>query len=195
MGLIIELIGGRGSGKTTLINRIKERYTDCRSIEGFRKIDNGYDIHTVEGFVKNEREYIRRSLKEYQMAAASDNMTIITSGSREILFYLEYKANRYYSSQSVLEIMKEDIDELTKIYSPNVIYLFASGDKLRKNIINDKNKCRRNVDFWIDFSYYVNEKMKIENNVYRVDINKLTTDEVAAIVLQHIAELRKGKYD
>ena len=194
MGLIIELIGGRGSGKTTLIKRIKKYYVDCQSIEGFRKIDNDYDIHTVEGFVKNEREYIRRSIKECQMAA-SDNMTIITSGPREILFYLEYNANRYYPSESVLEIMKADINGLTKVFSPNVIYLFASGDKLRENIKNDKNKCRENVDFWIEFSYYVNERMKIENNTYRIDINNLTTDEVATIAFQHIAELRKGKYD
>ena len=108
---------------------------------------------------------------------------------------LEYNANRYYPSESVLEIMKADINELTKVFSPNVIYLFASGDKLRENIKNDKNKCRENVDFWIEFSYYVNERMKIENNTYCIDINNLTTDEVATIAFQHIAELRKGKYD
>lgn len=184
MARIIELLGGRGVGKSTLISAIKEiNRKNIMTKEGFRLIEDGVDISTYKGFLEHERNYLKSEIDEMNNYEQTEGVVIITRGPRDVLLYLDYIIEKKHPEWSDIYLdLAEEINVLKSKASQICIYLDAPDTFLVSNMTNDKNKKRENIQLWMDFNSFEKEKLLNDTNVIFIGVNEYSKDELIRAV-------------
>ncbi|PGS48790.1 ATP-binding protein [Bacillus sp. AFS041924] len=178
-------------GKTTLAKALENQLKNFKV-----KYENPYpivnnrnnlklDLHTLEGFVKNQRMFIEAEIKRY--IHLSNDHIILDRGPEDIEFYTLFFpiANGY--SWDIENLLKDELTQLRKCRSDLIIYLDAEIKTLETRRENDWSK-RRN-------SFEQNMKLyKYEKNWYKqfntklIDVNEKDVIEVEKTVIQFLSE-------
>lgn len=186
MNLIIEMIGGRGVGKSTVISGIKQQIKNCISREGFRKINTNYDLSLYEEFLENERLYLIREIQEMKKLKEYDGIVFVTRGPRELLMYLDYIIkSKPPEWQKIYSELNSEIQMVRTLFPDNYIYIYSSDDKLKNNIMNDTKK-RNNTEFWLEFNRYERNVLMDNDSLYYIDAENLDSDALKNEVLKYL---------
>ena len=148
MSLIIEIMGGRGVGKSTVISAVKEIYPACISREGFRKLDNGLNVDYFEGFIENEKQYLRREIEDLKRFHDYDGIVLLSRGPTDVLMYMNFILEYCHPEwKGGIDLLEDEIQELNLLCPENRIYFKTSENVLMQNVNNDIVKKRKNMDF------------------------------------------------
>ncbi len=190
MSLIVELMGGRGVGKSTIISAVKKEVPNTISREGFRKMDDGLNLNICEQFIEHEREYLRREIKDLREFHKHEGVVLLTRGPTDVLMYIDFVLKFLHPEWGdVTKLLQEEIQELNSLRTKNRIYLKASDKVLIGNIKNDQLKDRNNTDFWLKFNSYQMKEIERDEDVFIVDAETNNIEAKIAEVIKYV----KGK--
>ena len=177
--MIFVLIGPRGIGKSTIIETLKKEIPSLSSREGFRRISDVPTPTTYDDFIKSQKRYFDREIEELKEFNKVNHPVIITRGPQELLMYTDfYVANKHPEWSNYRNDLKNEIESLFSLFPQHIILLTASKKVVMDRIKNDKEKERKNVDFWYSFDEYVKEQITKGNNAFIVDTVKVDIKEV-----------------
>lgn len=187
MALMIEIMGGRGVGKSTAILGVKEKYPDkVISKESFRKLKNAYDINKLEEFIEHERMYLNCEINEIKKLAEFDSVVLITRGPRDVLLYLDYMIEKVHPDwQYAYLALNKEIEELKSLFAETCIFFDGSNEFLLNNIRFDE-KVRDNNQFWLEFNQFEKKKLINDRKVHFLSVDQMKKEEVVEYLLKFI---------
>lgn len=187
MGLLIELAGARGVGKSTTLDILEKMYPGIKRNEGF--IKNHMPANTPEEFIKKQKTYISDCICLINSLKKNNAITFITRGAEEIIIYTKTFLKINHPDWNVLDELKDDLAKLTECFADKVFYFDCPVDELKRRWASD-SKVRKDFSFWMAYNdvsldFYKNN---IQNCVF-IDAKNISPNERADILSNFLEEV------
>lgn len=160
------LIGPSGSGKSTAAKIICERRLDTISVADLDKeLKRGIGGNSISEYLRNEGdrnffEFSKRMIEEIYENGARNTLIIVGAGS------VNYSpAHEWYLKQDLISLIGD----------PKVIY--ERGDR---------KQYHPTIEGFIQTEFSESRKYLYENAKYKIDVTKMSPDEVASKILEKI---------
>lgn len=187
---IVSIQGAMASGKTTLARALEETYPGLHvyyenpyPIVQKRK-ELGLDIRTEDGFVENQRLFIRAELERFRHFP--DGHIILDRGPEDLEFYtLHYP--RIHGHDWDMELrLKAELEALRTCRSDQILYLQAPTNLLQARRDADQTRARHSFEqhqsLWV-----LEEKWYEQFPVYPIDTTAKTSEQVRQVAMQILA--------
>lgn len=187
MGLLIELAGARGVGKSTTLDILEKMYPGIKRNEGF--IKNHMPANTPEEFIKKQKTYISDCISLIKSLRENNAITFITRGAEEIIIYTKTFLKIYHPNWNVIEELEDDFEKLSECFADKVFYFESTVDELKKRWESDF-KVRKDFEFWMAYNDISADFYKRNSkNCIFVDANIVSPKGRAEILLSFLEEV------
>lgn len=194
MGAILSISGCKAVGKSTLIEGLKERIPNLIVREGFRRINNQYDVMIEEEYYENQRMYINREIEELKYYKNQKEVVVLLRGPEDLEFYTFHFPKLINKNWNIESNLQKELFELRKYKSDCILYLDAKIETILERKNNDKTKKRENMNEWLtNWQPYLDKYLKSLNNVLVFSTENLNKEEVLEYTLNLIKNLLGDK--
>jgi len=191
---ILSLQGCMASGKTTALKFIENNADDIiASYEWDDEIINvlnrhNYDKSVLGDYIEVQRIWIDKEIRRYKKAIdMKSNYVVMDFGAEEIEFHTLYWPRTIGQAWDMEKYLHRELEELRNCLPDKILFLKASGEKLRYNKLSDSVRQRRY------FEYYFNKIMPLKeewlkglNNVDYLVVDDLSQEQLGEEVLSWV---------
>ncbi len=195
MGTIFSLSGSKAVGKTTLIQGLRKKIPDLIIREGFRQVNNEYNMNIEKDYYDNERWYISREIEEFQKMKQLPNPVLLLRGPEDLAFYAIHYPKISNFNWDVEKNLFHELTELRECKSDYILYLDADIETILKRKNEDLTKSRKNMDNWLKYwQPYIERYIKSIEYTTVLNTNDMPTNEVLKWTLEWINKKMKERY-
>lgn len=183
MGITFSLSGCKAVGKTTLINGLRQKMPDLIIREGFRQTDTGYNMKNEQEYYANEKWYIEREIKEYNMYKSLPFPVMLLRGPEDLEFYAFHYPKLNNFDWDIELNLKEELQALRRCRSDYILYLDADMETIFQRKVND-NKRRLNMDDWLlNWQPYIEKYIKANTRTTVLNTGNMNSAQVLSWTL------------